>query len=84
MQRFSSRSEGPESHIGSPSLGVLLWKDEPLEHLALMASGACIRESQLAIGNRDSDLKGCTQNLACSETQGRGRNLKGACVKLTC
>ena len=44
--------QGSEPHIGWPSLGVLLWEDEPSEHLALNSTGACIWKSQVAIGSR--------------------------------
>lgn len=41
MWRFSPRSEEAEPYIRLSKLGdVLYWKDEPLESLALEASGA--------------------------------------------
>lgn len=42
----------------------LLEEDEPPEHLALKASGAYFQESQRAMRNRDSSIRGCTQNLS--------------------
>ena len=35
-------------------------------------------DTQGAVGNRDSTLKGHTQTYTCSETQGRSSSLKGA------
>ena len=39
-------------------------------------------ETQRAVGNRDYTLKGHTQNLSCSGTQGWSNNLKGAWASL--
>jgi len=41
----------------------------------LKTSGACVKESFRATGNRDSDLRGCAQNHACSKSHCRGVNL---------
>ena len=39
---FSHRSESSEPHVRLPSPGVLLiWEDEPPEHLALKACCSC-------------------------------------------
>ena len=81
MKRFSPRSNGSESHIGLPSPGVLQWEKEPSECLALKTSVAYFWETQRAMGNRDSTLKGCTQNCTRSGTQGRSSNLKGVWVR---
>ena len=35
----------------------------------------------MAVGNRDSSHKECTQYLTCSETQDRSSNLKGAWIR---
>ena len=72
------------SPTSAPSSGVLQWEDEPPEHLSLKASRAYIQETQRTVGNRNSTLKGCTQNLTHSETQSRSRNLKGAWIRPTC
>ena len=77
MQRFSPRSKGSEPHIRLPRPRVLHWEDEPPKCLALKASGAYL-EFQRAVGNRDSTLKGHTQNLTSSKGQGRSSDLKGA------
>ena len=58
MQKSFSRSKGSKPHIRLPSLGILHWEDKPPEHLALKASRAYFPESQSAVGNRDSTLKG--------------------------
>ena len=34
-QRFFPRSEESEAQMGFPSLGILNWKDKPLEYTAL-------------------------------------------------
>ena len=47
---------------------VLHREDEPPECVTLKTRGSYVQESWRAIGNRDSALKGCTQNLICSET----------------
>ena len=83
MQRFSPRSEGSEPHIGLHSPGVLHWKDEYPQYLALKASGAFFQETLWAVGNRDSTLKRYTQNRIHCGTQGRSSNLKGPWVRTT-
>ena len=52
--------------------------------LALKASMACLWENYGAVGNRDSTLKDCKQNLILPKTQLRGRYLKEAWVRPTC
>ena len=74
--------ERPEPHIRLPSLGVLCSEDEPPKHLSLKASRAS--KSQRVVGNRDSTLKGHTQNLTHSGTQVRSSNLKRSWVRMTC
>lgn len=49
MQRFSSRSEGSEPHIGFPILDILHWEDEPPKHLALNVSRAYSWDNQRAV-----------------------------------
>lgn len=55
---------------------VLHQEDEAQECLVLKARGLCLQESQGDVGNRDFTLKGCVQNLTCSEMQGRSGSLK--------
>ena len=84
MQRFPSRIEWSKKHIGLPSPEVLHQEDRFPEHLALKVNGAYIQDTQGAAGIRDCTLKGCTQNLTSSGSQGRSSNLKGDWVRLTC
>ena len=79
----------PQEARGPSTLDFLAWGlalgRTPPERLALKPSGAYFPEGQRAVGNnRDSTLKGCTQNLTCSRTQGRSSNLKGAWIRPTC
>ena len=76
--RFSPRNKPHRL----PSLGVLHQEDEPPEHWALKASRACVQNTARAI--RQRLLCEHTQNLTHSETQHRGRNLKGAWVRCPC
>ena len=57
-QRFTHRSESSEPHIKPSHAGICHWEKEPLEHLALKASGACAQELHRTGGNRDPFLKG--------------------------
>ena len=41
-QRLPYRSESSEPHIKLPRVGIWHWEKEPLEHLALKASGVCV------------------------------------------
>ena len=68
-QRLTYRSESSEPHIKSPGLGIRHWEKEPLEHLALKASGACVQELHRTGGDRDSILKRHTQNFTCTGSQ---------------
>ena len=43
-QRLTYRSESSEPHIKLPLVGIWHWKEEPLEHLALKASGTRVQE----------------------------------------
>ena len=77
MWRFSPRSEEAEPSIGLSKLGdVLPWKDEPLESLALEASGSNFWESQRAVGNQESAHRELTHTLIFSKSQGRSNSLK--------
>lgn len=53
------------------------------ECLALKASRAYFQESQRTVGNRNSTLKGHTQNLTHSETQKRSCKLKESWIRHT-
>ena len=47
---------------------------EPLEHLALKASGAYAQELHGTGGNGDPILKRCTQTFTCTEFQGKAKS----------
>ena len=59
-QRFTYRSESSEPHIKPSCAGTWHWEKEPLEHLALKASGTCAQELHRTEGNGDPILKRCT------------------------
>ena len=50
------------------------WEKEPLEHLALKASGACVQELHRTGGNGDLILKRRTRIFTCTRSQGRVRS----------
>ena len=77
-QRLTYRSESSEPHIKLSHVGIWHWEKEPLEHLALKASGACAQELHKTGGNRDPILERCTQAFMCPghrEKQRLHRNL---------
>ena len=57
-QRLTYRNERSEPHIKLSHVGIWHWEKEPLEHLALKASGACVQELHGTGGNGDPFLKG--------------------------
>lgn len=83
MQRFFSKDEGFDSHIGLPGMGGLHWEDRPPECLALKAIRTYFQESQKTVGNRDSNLKECIQNPTCYRIQSKSSNLKGDWIRST-
>ena len=68
-QRLTYRSESSEPHIKPSHAGIWHWKKEPLEHLALKASGVCVQEL-----HRDPILKRHTRTFTCTGSQGRARS----------
>lgn len=50
--------------------GILYRVEKPAEDLALKANGAYFQETQRGMGNRNSTLTECTQNLTCSRSHG--------------
>ena len=77
-QRLTYRSESSEPHINLPRVGIWHWKKEPLEHLALKASGAFVQELHGTGENRDPILKRCTRTftaLGPKAERGLHRNL---------
>ena len=73
-QRLTYRSESSEPHVKSPCLGIWHWEKEPLEHLALKASGACVQELHRTGGNGDPILKRRTQTFTCTGSQGKAKS----------
>lgn len=57
-QRLTHKSENSEPHMELPLVGMWYWEKEPLEQLALKASGACAQELNRTRGNGDPFLKG--------------------------
>ena len=43
-QKLTYTSESSEPHIKLSCVGIWHWEKEPLEYLALKASGACVQE----------------------------------------
>ena len=78
-QRPTYRSESSEPHIKLSRVGIWHWEKEPLEHLALKASGACAQELHRTGGNGDPILKRRTHGLSRAldprAEQGLHRNL---------
>ena len=73
-QRLTYRSESSEPHIKLSCVGIWHWEKEPLEHLALKASEACVQELHETRGNGDPILKRRTQTFTCTRSQGRARS----------
>ena len=82
-QRLIYRSESSEPHIKLPHVGIWHWEKEPLEHLALKASGACVQELHRTGGNRDPILKRHTQTFTCTESQGKAKSPRESGSNLT-
>ena len=73
-QRLTSRRESSGPHFKLFHVGIWQREKEPLEHLALKASGACAQELHGTRGNGDPILKRCTQTFTCTRSQGRARS----------
>ena len=73
-QRLTYRSESSEPHIKLSRVGIWHWEKEPLEHLALKASGACAQEHHRTGGNRDPILKRRSQTFMCTGSQGKAKS----------
>ena len=82
-QRLTYRSESSEPHIKPSHAGIWHWEKEPLEHLALKASGACVQELHRTGGNGDPILKRCTQTFTCTESQGKAKSPRESGSNLT-
>ena len=64
-QRLTYRSESSEPHIKPSRVGIWHREKEPLEHLALKASGACAQELHRTGAKETPFLKG-THRLSCA------------------
>ena len=73
-QRFSYRNESAEAHIKLSYVGIWHWDKEPLEHLALKASGVCAQELHRTEGNGDPFLERHTQTFTCTGPQGKAKS----------
>ena len=58
------KGQGSKPHIELPRLRVLYQEGKPPEHLVLQACGAFFWESQRAVENRVSTLKGHTHKIS--------------------
>lgn len=65
------KSKGYKPHIELSILGVMCQEDEPPENLPLKASRAFVQESERAVENRDSSLKGLNK-ISCTLTPNAG------------
>ena len=82
-QRLTYRSESSEPHIKPSRAGIRHGEKEPLEHLALKASGACAQELHGTGGNGDPILKRCTQTFTSTESQGKAKSPRESGSSLT-
>ena len=73
-QRLTSRSESSEPHIKLSRVGIWHWEKEPLEHLALKASGAWAQELHRTGRNGDPILERLTQVFICTGSQGKAKS----------
>ena len=73
-QRLTYQSESSEPHIKPSHVGIRHWEKEPLEHLALKASGACAQELHRTGGNGDPTLKMHTWIFTCTGSQGKAKS----------
>ena len=73
-QRLTYRSKSSEPHIRLSRVGIWHWEKEPLEHLALKASGACAQELHRTGGNGDPILKRHTRTFTGTGSQGKAKS----------
>ena len=72
-QRLTYRSDSSEPHIKLSHVVIWHREKEPLEYLALKASGACVQELHGTGGNGDPILKRYTRTFTCTGFQGRAK-----------
>ena len=82
-QRLTYKSESSEPHIRLSRVGIWHREKEPLAHLALKASGACVQELHWTGGNGDPILKRHTQTFTCTESQGKAKSPRESRSSLT-
>ena len=73
-QRLTYRSESYEPHIKFSRVGIWHGEKEPLEHLALKASGACAQELHSTGGDGEPILKRHTRTFTCTGSQGKAKS----------
>ena len=73
-QRLTYRSESSEPHIKLSCVGIRHWEKEPLEYLALKASGAYAQELHGTGENGDPILKRCKETFMCTGSQGKAKS----------
>ena len=83
LQRFSCSRETPECHTEIPSPGYSTGK-RSLQSIWLWRPSGLNCRSPTRLGEKDFTLKGLTQNLTCTRTQGKSSNLIGAWARSTC
>ena len=64
-QRLTYRSESSEPHIKLSRVRIWHWEKEPLEYLALKASGACVRSS-MGLGETETPFLKGAHGLSCA------------------
>ena len=82
-QRLTYRSESSEPHIKLSCVRIWHWEKEPLEHLALKASGACVQELHRTGGNRDPTLNRHIHIFTCTGSQGKEKTPQESGSNLT-
>ena len=83
LQKFSHRSQGLESHARLPSLRVWHWRRSSRRICLWRPVGLDCRSST-GLGETDSTLRGCTQGLTCTRTQGKSSDPIRAWARPTC
>ena len=75
--------ETSEPYSRCLSQGVWHGKEEPLGHMTLKASEACVQELHRTGGNGDPILKRRTQTFTCTEFQGKAKSPRESGSNLT-
>ena len=83
LWRSSTRSKVLAAHIGSPAWGSCTRKTS-IQNVWLWKPVGLIFGKAGGLGNRESTLKACVQNLTFSKSQHRDSSLKGDWVRSIC